>query len=181
MARGSTVLQFEVELSDVDRGVYETLSFNAAQHPSETGAYLVARVLALLLEQRDGVTFTSGLSASDEPAIWVRDLTGQLHDWIEVGTPDGARLHKASKAASRVAVYCHRDPGPWLRNLARERVHEADAIELFALPPDGVDRLAEVVERRNKWSLSRIDGVLYLEAGHGSHQITLERLPWPTP
>ncbi len=179
MARGATILQFEIELSDVDRGVYETLTFSAAQHPSESPPYLVARVLAYALEFQEGLTFTSGLSASDEPALWVRDLTGQLHDWIEVGTPEGARLHKASKAASRVAVYCHKDTRGWLRQLARERVHGSEDIALFAFPPRPIGELADALGRRNSWSLSRIDGTLYVDVGSVSHEVTLDRLTWP--
>jgi uncharacterized protein YaeQ len=179
LARGATIFQFEIELSDVDRGVYETLSFAAAQHPSESPPYLVARVLAYALEFKEGLTFTSGLSASDEPALWVRDLTGQLHDWIEVGTPDGTRLHKASKAASRVAVYCHKDTRGWLRALAKERVHGSADIELFAFPPRPISDLADAVVRRNSWSLSRIDGTLYVDVESVSHEVALDRLTWP--
>src|SRR5262245_25460311 len=104
----ATAHTFDVELSDVDRGVYESLSLRTARHPSESEQYLVARVLAYALEYTPGIAFTQGLFASDEPAVWVRDLTDQLVAWIEVGTPDPARLHKASKAAERVAVYCHK-------------------------------------------------------------------------
>lgn len=179
MARGATIFQFEIELSDVDRGVYEALSFSAAQHPSESPAYMVARVIAYALEYREGLAFTSGLSSGDEPAMWVRDMTGQLFDWIEVGTPDGPRLHKASKAARRVAVYCHKEPTPWLRGLARERVHASEDVALFALPPRGIDALADRLGRRNAWSISRIDGALYIDVGDHAHELTLEALAWP--
>ena len=179
MARGATLVQFDIDLSDVDRGVYESLSFPAAQHPSESGVYLVARVLAYALEYAEGIAFTRGLSSGDEPAIQICDLTGRMHDWIEVGTPEGPRLHKASKAADRVAVYCHKDARDWLRGLARERVHDSENIELFALPPEGIEALAQQVERRNTWSLSRIEGTLYLDVGEVHTELAVERLAWP--
>ncbi len=179
MARGATIFQFEIGLSDVDRGIYEQLSLSAAQHPSESAPYLVARVLAYALEFREGITFTSGLSSGDEPAIWVRDMTGQLHDWIEIGTPEGPRLHKASKAASRVAVYCHKEPLSWLRGLAKARVHASGDIDLFALPIQGISELADAVERRNSWSISHIEGTLYVDVGEQHHELVLERLTWP--
>src|SRR4051812_47354462 len=98
MALTATVHHFDVELSDVDRGVYESLSFKAARHPSETAEYLVTRVLAYCLEYTEGIAFSKGgLSEPDEPAVVVRDLTGALRAWIEVGSPDAARLHRASK------------------------------------------------------------------------------------
>jgi uncharacterized protein YaeQ len=181
MARGATVVQFEIDLSDVDRGVYESLVFSAAQHPSESGPYLTARVVAFALEYAEGLAFTAGLSSGDEPAIQRKDLTGQLLDWIEVGTPDGPRLHKASKAADRVAVYCHKNPHGWLRDLSRERVHGAESIELYGLNAADIDALADAVERRNRWSLSRIDGVIYLQIGETSLELGMERLAWPEP
>ena len=179
MARGATIMQFDVTLSDVDRAVYETLSVSAAQHPSESAEYLAARVLAYALEYQEGLTFTAGLSVGEEPALWVRDLTGQLHDWIEVGTPEGPRLHKASKAASRVAVYCHKEPSAWLRGLARERVHAAERIELLALPPAVLGSLAQGLERRNAWAISRIEGAIFVTAGPHNHEFVVPRLDWP--
>ena len=109
MALGATIYVFNVELADSDRGVYETLEIRAAQHPSETADYLLTRVLAYCLEYTDGIAFSKGLSDPDEPTVSVRDLTGTLLTWIEIGTPDADRLHRASKAAPRVAVYCHKD------------------------------------------------------------------------
>ena len=81
-----------------------------ARDPSESEEHLVARVLAYALEFTEGIAFSRGLSEPEEPTIAVRDLTGALRAWIEVGTPEAARLHKAGKAAPRVAVYTHKDP-----------------------------------------------------------------------
>ena len=53
MALTATVYNFDVQLSDVDRGVYESLAIRAARHPSETEEYLVTRVLAYCLEYTD--------------------------------------------------------------------------------------------------------------------------------
>src|SRR5215210_8461686 len=105
MALGATVYNFDVELADSDRQVYETLAVRMARHPSESEEYLVTRLLAYLLEYTGGIEFSRGVSDPDEPAIAVRDLTGAITTWIEIGTPDAARLHKASKTAARVAVY----------------------------------------------------------------------------
>ncbi len=179
MAQGSTIRQFDIELSDVDRHVYEALSVKAAQHPSETGEYLVARVLAYALEFEEGLGFTAGLGASEEPALQSRDLTGQLRAWIEVGTPDSARLHRASKAAGRVVVYCHKDPDSWLRLLARDKVHASDQITLIGLPPADVAALAAVLERRNTWSILHMEDTLTIGIGDTTYKLSLARIPWP--
>src|SRR5438128_1441845 len=107
--------------------VYETLSLRAARHPSESEEYLLTRVLAYCLEYGEGIAFSSGgLSNPDEPALAIRDLTGVLKSWIEVGSPEAARLHKASKAAPRVAVYAHKGIDLLLAKLRGERIHRAD-------------------------------------------------------
>src|ERR1019366_879195 len=91
MALRATMYNFEVALSDVDRGVYESLSIKAACHPSETEEYFATRILAYCLEYREGIAFSKGISEPDVPAISVRDLTGALQSWIEVGSPVAAR------------------------------------------------------------------------------------------
>jgi uncharacterized protein YaeQ len=85
MALSSTIYNFDIELADVDRGVYQSLAVRAACHPSETAEYLWTRVLAYCLEWAEGITFGKGLSEPDEPALTVRDLTGALVAWVEVG------------------------------------------------------------------------------------------------
>lgn len=175
---GSTVLGFEIALSDVDRGVYETLPLRVAQHPSESPEYLVARILAYALEYTEGIGFTQGLAAAEEPAIEVRDLTGARTAWIEIGTPTPERLHRATKATDRVAVYCHKDPTPWLRALAGAKVHAPERLHLFGLERAFVQRLAGRVDRRNAWSVSRTEGELYVEAGGEALATVVTPLAW---
>jgi uncharacterized protein YaeQ len=168
MALSGTVHSVELVLSDADRHVYETLSLRVARHPSEADVYLVARLLAYALEYTDGIGFSrGGLSSPDDPALHVRDRTGALQAWIEVGTPDAARLHRAAKAADRVAVYCHKDPAVWLASLATARIHRADALALHALDRELVGELAARLDRRIRWELAVSGGSLYVtQDGH---------------
>ncbi len=87
MAAGATIHTFTVQLADVDRGVYEDLALRVARHPSETDEFMLTRVLAYCLEYEEGIEFSDGISATDQPAVRVRDLTGALGAWIEVGAP----------------------------------------------------------------------------------------------
>lgn len=180
MARGATVVVFDIELSDVDRGVYESLSLQAAQHPSESAAYLVTRVLAYALEYAEGIEFSQGLFAADEPAVWIKDLTGQLLCSIELGAPDPARLHKASKASDRVVVYGFKEWSPWLRTLATAKVHAPERIRLRQLDPRDIEALSQRIGRRNAWSLSVVDGAIYLEVDDEPVPIGLTDVPWPS-
>ncbi len=165
MALTATVYNFDIQLSDVDRGVYETLTVRAARQPSETEEYLATRVLAYCLEYTEGITFTKGLAEPDVPAIEVRDLTGALKAWIEVGTPDADRLHKASKASPRVAVYTFKDPANLARQFEGTRIHRAESIELYAFDPAFIAAFVAKLDRRTSFELSVTERHLYLTVG----------------
>jgi len=165
MALNATIHAFEIALSDADRGVYEALSLRVARHPSESEEFLWARVLAYCLEYTDGIAFGKGLSTPDEPAIAVRDLSGAMQAWIDVGVPDAARLHRAAKAAPRVAVYTQRDPQLLLRALQGERIHRREALALHALDRELIGQLVERTQRRMAFDLSVTGGHVYLAIG----------------
>jgi uncharacterized protein YaeQ len=162
MAISATIYSFVVDLADSDRGVYEALDLRVARHPSETEEHLWTRVLAYCLEYREGLAFSSGLSTPDTPALHVHDLTGRLVSWIDVGVPDAARLHKASKAADRVVVYTHKDPDRVLRELAGDRVHRAAEIPVVEIPSDLLTALVARLERRMAFTLSIAHDHLYV-------------------
>jgi uncharacterized protein YaeQ len=146
----------------VDRHVYETLSLRVPMHPSESPEYFVTRILAYCLEYTDGITFSRGISDPDEPTLAVRDLTGVLQAWFEIGAPDAARVHKASKAAPRVAIYTHRDPAQVCKAFAGERIHRAEAIVVQAIDRDLIREVAARLERRMRIELTVTDGMLYV-------------------
>lgn len=163
MALSSTVFVFDIDLADSDRSVYESLSLRVARHPSESDEFLVARVLAYCLEYREGITFSrGGLSDTDDPPIAIVDLTGTMEAWIDVGTPSADRLHRASKAAPRVAVYMHKDAPQWLASLAGAKIHRAEALELYALDRALVDQLVAALDRRMSFALSISGGEVYV-------------------
>lgn len=165
MALTATIYNFDVELADNDRNIYESLALRVARHPSESEEYLVTRVLAYLLELAEGIELSRGVSDPDQPAIAVRDLTGAITSWIDIGTPDAARLHKASKAVGRVVVYTHKDPALFLKQLAGATIHRAEALELYAIDRTLISALVSRLERRVAFSLSVTERELYLSIG----------------
>src|SRR5580692_5322403 len=132
MALTATMHHFHVTVSDVDRAVYETLDLRVARHPSESGRYLTTRMLAYCLSYEEGIAFSKGgLSSAEEPPISVMDPTGIFLAWIDVGSPSAERLHKASKAARRVALYTHADLKLLRREAASRAIHKVEDIEVW--------------------------------------------------
>lgn len=166
MALNATIYNFDIDLADADRGVYETLALRVAQHPSESDEYLIGRLLAYLIEYTEGIEFSRGVSDPDEPVISIRDLTGKIQSWIDIGTADGARLHKASKATPRVVVYCHKDPMQWLRQLDDVAIHRSGALELYAIDRNLIASLVAQLDRRMKFAVSITDREFYVSVGN---------------
>lgn len=163
MAIGSMIHTFSIQLADVDRGVYEDISIRVARHPSETDAYMVTRLLAYCLEYEEGIEFGGGVSTTDEPAVLVRDLTGKITAWIEVGAPDAARLHSGSKLADRTAVYTHRDPAKLLASWEGKTIYDAEEIRVRSFEPAFIASSVAALERRNTVTLSVTEGQMYFE------------------
>ena len=105
MALKPTIFKFKISLSDLNRHYYDTLNLTVAQHPSETPERMMVRVLAFCLNAEQHLTFTKGLSAVDEPDIWLHTLDGQLALWVDVGEPAVDRIKKARRLAQAVKVY----------------------------------------------------------------------------
>lgn len=163
MALTATLYNFDTELADIDRGVYENFAMRLARQPSETPEFMLARFLAYCLEYTEGIEFTEGVAAGDDPAVLVRDMTGRVTAWIEVGMPDAARLHRGSKLAGRAAVYTHRNVAKVLDGLNEKLVHHAVDIPVYEFGKGFVDDVAAVLQRREKISLSITERQLYLD------------------
>jgi uncharacterized protein YaeQ len=180
MALTATVYTVDVGLSHMDRGVYEQLSIKAARHPSESEEYFLTRLLAYCLEYDEGITFSKGgISDPDDPPLMIKDLTGAWRAWIEIGAPDAARLHQASKASPRVALYTHKEPRILLRGYEGQRIHKAEDIEIYAVDRELLTSLVERLDRRISWMLSVSDGQLFLDVGGASLGGAIERLSLP--
>jgi len=163
MALSATMRRFEIALADSDRELYESIELRVAQHPSESERYLVARVVARILEHAEGLEFSkAGVSDDTEPALVQRDLRGDLRAWIEIGSPTPDRLHKATKASPRVVIYTWKAPEAQVAAILERGVHRADTIELNALPAEWLDAVAKTLDRVNRWELSVAGGALYL-------------------
>ena len=176
MALSATVYHVEIEVSDIERGVYETLDLRIARHPSESMPYFLTRTIAYALLYEEGIAFSKGgLSSADEPPLTIRDLQGNLRVQVEIGTPSADRLHRASKASPRLVVFTQNDPRLLIREAASREIHKADRIEVYALEPKFLDRLGELTDRNSKWTLMRNDGQVYVTVGNETVSGTVTR------
>lgn len=180
MALPATLRRFTIQLADADRGVYDTLEWRVAQHPSESERYLVARVIARALEHAEGLEFSKGgVSDDEEPALVHKDLRGDWVAWIEVGSPAPERLHKATKLAPRVAIYAWKNVDQLAAAIAEREVHRRDELELKALPAELLDAVAATLDRNNTWDLSITGGALYLTIGGALFEGQVDVRPIP--
>jgi uncharacterized protein YaeQ len=169
MALTSSIHRFDIEIADVDRGVYTQAQFRLAVHPSETVPFALVRVLAYALELREGLSFGPGLCEPNEPALSARDPSGALALWVEVGSPSAERLHRAAKLAPEVAIYTHKLLDPLLTEWRSRPVHRAEHIRLLPVPRELLEALEPTFARTNTWTLLRTEGVVYVTTGERTY------------
>lgn len=168
MAISSTIIQFQLELSDVDRNRYEKIRMRIARHPSETNGFLLCRFIAYCLHYDEGMFFSKGICAPEEPAVGCKSEDGRIREWIEVGVPSIDRIKKAVRLADQVRVYSYR-PVDFLRQSARKEAKvEEWGVEIVELPKDFIEKVEEHLQRKNDWQLVRTDDTIYLTVESGS-------------
>lgn len=169
--------RFQIELSDIDRGVYESLDIRVSQHPSEAATYLLSRTLAYALSYQQGLEFSpKGLSDPDGPALQVKNDNGVIELVIEIGNPSPRKLHKATKAVKQVIVYTYKNPHLLIAEISGGDVHRASEIEIYPLDPKVLSELEQHIEKNNHWSMLIQDGRLGIEVGPHSFNMEIKKL-----
>jgi len=156
-----TIYKFRISLSDMNRGVYDTLNLTVAMHPSENMERMMARVLAYCLNAEEFLDFTKGLSAIEEPDIWLRTLDDQLMLWVDIGEPAFDRIKKASRIAKNVKVYSFNTKSDvwWEQNSAKFSTISANVIQF---DHSQIKYLAGLVKRTMEFSVSISDQSAYI-------------------
>lgn len=166
MAHPSTLHRFRIDLTDIDRGVYQKIDFRTALHPSESEIFLMTRVLAFALNYSDDLQFSKeGLGAPEEPCISVADPGGGYDLWIEIGRPSPKKLHKATKGSVKVKVYTYKNPELLIQDLYADKIYQPERMELFSFADDLLEGLAATLERDNNWNLIHNEGSLTIQVG----------------
>ncbi|MFZ4856222.1 MAG: YaeQ family protein [Desulfuromonadaceae bacterium] len=174
MALPSTIYRANIQLSDIDRGVYEALQMTVARHPSETEERLVTRLLAYALFYEEQLLFTKGVSAGDEPDLWAKGPDGRVLLWIEVGLPDAERVIKASRHAARVILVAS---GKALPNWEQQQLPKLEDIaNLIVISFDQafINCLVSQLDRSINWAITITDGNLYINVGIETYETVLQ-------
>jgi len=177
MALRATIYKAELNVADTDRHYYGSHALTLARHPSETDVRMMVRLVAYALNASADLIFTKGLSETDEPDIWEKDLTGAVRRWIEVGHPDERRILRACGRADEVIVYCYGGAASqiWWDGV-RNRLARARNLRVVNLPATQIQTLTGLVERSMRLNAHLSDGVLYLSAAAG--EATIEAEVW---
>jgi uncharacterized protein YaeQ len=177
MSKGSALYRFHIDLSDIDRSVYEALDLRLAMHASESPAFLITRLLAYVLNVQPGLEFSAeGLANPDEPCMSVDDPRGGKGLWIEVGSPSARRLHKAAKASRLVKLYTFKNPQAIVDEIKAEGVYQAERMEIFAVPAEFLERVEARLSRNNEWGIVHNEGSVQINFGEESETGELVRL-----
>ncbi|ACH39338.1 protein of unknown function YaeQ [Citrifermentans bemidjiense Bem] len=179
MALPSTIYRASVQLSDLDRQIYEQLQTTIAQHPSETAERLLARLLAYALCFREELVFTKGVGSGDEPDLWSKGPDGRVQLWVEVGLPDPEKLAKSCRHVERAILFAF---GSGLnRWLPQHQVKLASIpnLTVVALDFGFLSQLATDLQRVISWSLTVTEGNLYLTVGDQTLESALQQVSGP--
>lgn len=169
--------RFQIELSDIDRGIYQSLDFRVMQHPSESLSYLLTRVIAYCLSHEESLEFSpSGLSDPETPALWLKSATGTIELWIEIGNPSPKKLHKASKTAKKVQVYTYKNAMALLDEIKSHDIHKAEFIEIFSVDQKILSKIEREVQKNNRWTFLFQQGSLDINVGDKDFQMEITKV-----
>jgi len=175
VALSATPYKVNLDISNVDRNVYQSVKVTVARHPSETELRMVARILAYGIFYHPQLAFGRGLSETDEAALWRLALTGDIDHWIDVGQPDAERIIKSSRRAPQLSVLVYGNARIWAEKILPKVSHLKNT-HILALPEADHLHLANSVNRSIHWGLMISDGILYVSDAKEQTEMKLETL-----
>ncbi|MEW7993595.1 MAG: YaeQ family protein [gamma proteobacterium symbiont of Clathrolucina costata] len=177
MALKATVFKAEVQVSDMERGHYQTYNLTLARHPSETDERLMVRLLAFTLNADTALCFTKGLSTDDEPELWRKSLSDEIESWIELGQLDEKRLRRACGLAKQVIVYLYAEKSAnvwWSQQ--QDMVRRFSNLRIAMLTVVGDTRLESLAQRNMSLHATVQDNQVWLS--DDQRTVTIDVQEW---
>jgi uncharacterized protein YaeQ len=180
MALNATIFKADLQIADMDRHYYQSHGLTIARHPSETDERMMVRVLAFARHAHEALTFAKGLSDTDEPDIWRKDLTGAIELWVEVGQPEEKRILKACGRADQVVLYTYGGHGAtiWWNQIA-PKLARLKNLTVISLASATTQALAELAQRSMQLQCTIQDGDIWLGGNEGTVQVEMSTLMSP--
>lgn len=175
MAIKPTIYKFRISLSDINRNYYDTLNLTLAQHPSETIERMMVRVLAFCINAQENLEFTKGLSAIEEPDIWVKTLDEQIALWIDVGEPAFDRVKKATRLSQAVKVYSFNSKSDVWWEQGQAKLRQLN-VSVTRFKWEEIQSLAALVERTMDISVTITGDSAYVATARGECEVSWEVL-----
>ena len=184
MALKSTIYKANLSIADIDHGYYADHALTLARHPSETDERMMVRLLALALNAHelqdicrgDGtLAFGAGLSDPDDPDLWLKDYTGAVKLWVEVGQPEDRPLVKACQKADAVRVYAFNHAAEvWWKGI-ESKLTRLSKLQVFRVPTEASQALAGMAARSMQLQATVQDGAVTISGETGSVMIEPQR------
>jgi uncharacterized protein YaeQ len=181
LALKSTIYKAQLQIADMDRGVYADHALTIALHPSETEERMMVRLLAFALfapknDERGTLAFARGLSDTDEPDLWQHDLSGQLVHWIEVGHPDERRMQRAASRAEQATFIAYSASTPVWWAGVKNKLTRTTRLSVWQLPAEQSQALAALAKRAMQLQISVQDGSVWFNAADANVEVALHPL-----
>lgn len=172
MALKSTIHKAALQIADMDRGYYHEHQLTLARHPSETDERMMVRLLAFAMYADELLAFGKGLSADDEPDLWLKDMTGSVELWIDVGLPDERDIRKACGRASQVVqiIYGGRTADMWWQQNSARLLQQKN-LSVISLPQTATQAMQSLVSRTMEISFVRQDEKIWFSTADHSVEI----------
>ena len=172
MAQNSTIYKAKISIADIDRNYYADHQLTLACHPSETAERLMIRLLSFALNGDERLLPAAGMTDNDEPDFWLKDYTGIILLWIEIGQPDEKRILKACGRSDAVKIYTYNaKPELWWESIAA-KVSKADNLTVTAIDPASAKALTVFAERSIDIQLTVQDGEIWVR--NEQHEVCVQ-------
>jgi len=171
MALKSTIHKVELQIADMDRNYYQQHNLTIARHPSETEERMMVRLIAFALYADESLVFGKGLSDEEEPDLWLKDLTGAIQLWIDVGLPDEREIRKACGRAKHVVlvIYGGRTADMWWSQNSKQLQKQSN---LTVINLQESASLIPMAERSMQISCNVQDGQVFVSSENSAIELT---------
>lgn len=177
MALKATIFKCDLNVSDLNRHHYAQYPLTLARHPSETDERMMLRIVAFALFADEQLAFTKGLSAQDEPDLWLKNYAGETELWLELGTPDEKRIRQACSKAKQVVIFGYggRTVDIWWQAMEKQ-VQRFEHLQVLNIDATQSKNLAALAEKNMEIQITIQDEQVFISCGAENISLDIQRL-----